>query len=74
VKNNGPVKMADIARLAKVSMSTVSRSLADSPLIPEEKRREIQEIARQAGYVVNQSARSLRLRKTQTIAVVSPWP
>jgi DNA-binding LacI/PurR family transcriptional regulator len=72
VKNNGPVKMADIARLAKVSMSTVSRSLADSPLIPEEKRREIQEIARQAGYVVNQSARSLRLRKTQTIAVVFP--
>jgi DNA-binding LacI/PurR family transcriptional regulator len=64
--------MADVARLAKVSMSTVSRALADNPLIPEQKRREIQEIARQAGYVINQSARSLRMRKTQTIAVVFP--
>jgi DNA-binding LacI/PurR family transcriptional regulator len=64
--------MADIARLAKVSMSTVSRALAENPLIPKEKRLEIQKIARDAGYVINQSARSLRMRKTQTIAVVFP--
>ncbi|MEN9856600.1 MAG: hypothetical protein RLZZ157_1726, partial [Pseudomonadota bacterium] len=69
---DGPLKMADVARLAQVSMSTVSRALADSPLIPKDKRLEIQKIAAQAGYVINQSARSLRLRKTQTIAVVFP--
>jgi DNA-binding LacI/PurR family transcriptional regulator len=67
-----PLKMSDVARLANVSMSTVSRALADSPLIPEERRREIQKIAEEAGYVINQSARSLRLRKTQTIGVVFP--
>jgi DNA-binding LacI/PurR family transcriptional regulator len=66
------MKMADVARLAKVSMSTVSRALADSPLIPEDRRREIQQIAADAGYVINQSARSLRMRKTQTIGVVFP--
>lgn len=64
--------MADIAKLAKVSMSTVSRALAENPLIPKEKRLEIQKIAYDAGYVINQSARSLRMRKTQTIAVVFP--
>jgi DNA-binding LacI/PurR family transcriptional regulator len=64
--------MADIAQLANVSMSTVSRALSDNPLIPKEKRLEIQKIANEAGYVVNQSARSLRMRKTQTIAVVFP--
>lgn len=67
-----PLKMADIARLAQVSASTVSRALADSALIPEAKRLEIQKIAAEAGYVVNQSARSLRLRRTETIAVVLP--
>ena len=70
--NDGPLKMADVARLANVSMSTVSRALADNPLIPKEKRLEIQKIAAQAGYVINQSARSLRMRKTQTVAVVFP--
>jgi DNA-binding LacI/PurR family transcriptional regulator len=52
--------MADIARLANVSMSTVSRALAENPLIPKETRLHIQKIASEAGYVVNQSARSLR--------------
>jgi DNA-binding LacI/PurR family transcriptional regulator len=69
---NSPLKMSDIARLANVSMSTVSRALADSPLIPEDRRREIQKIAADAGYVINQSARSLRMRTTQTIGVVFP--
>lgn len=69
---DGPLKMSDVARLANVSMSTVSRALADSPLIPEDRRREIQKIASDAGYVINQSARSLRMRKTQTIGVVFP--
>ena len=64
--------MADIAQLAKVSMSTVSRALADNPLIPRAKRLEIQKIAADAGYVVNEAARSLRMRRTQTIAVVFP--
>jgi DNA-binding LacI/PurR family transcriptional regulator len=72
VAKSGPLKMSDVARLANVSMSTVSRALADSPLIPEERRREIQKIAEDAGYVINQSARSLRMRKTQTIGVVFP--
>jgi DNA-binding LacI/PurR family transcriptional regulator len=64
------MKMADIAQLAGVSISTVSRALAGSPLVPEAKRQEILALAQARGYVVNEQARNLRLRKTRTISVV----
>ncbi len=68
----GRLKMADIARMAGVSISTVSRALAGNPLIPKTLRDQIVQIAQTHGYVVNQSARSLRLRKTETIGVIIP--
>lgn len=64
--------MADIARLAGVSVSSVSRALAGSALIPQALRDRINAIARDHGYVVNQAARSLRLQTTHTIGVVLP--
>ncbi len=66
------LKMADIARMSGVSISTVSRALAGSPLIPDATREMITEIAQSNGYVVNPFARGLRLRRTQTIGVVIP--
>ena len=68
----GRLKMADIARMAGVSISTVSRALAGNTLIPKALREQISEIARANGYVVNQAARSLRLRRTNTIGVIIP--
>lgn len=67
-----PSTMADIARLAGVSSSTVSRALAGSPLVAKKKRDLIARLAREQGYVVNTTARNLRLRRTQCIAVVLP--
>jgi DNA-binding LacI/PurR family transcriptional regulator len=67
-----PARMADIAKLAGVSASTVSRALAGSPLVATRKREEIVRLARDRGYVVNQTARNLRLRRTETISVVIP--
>lgn len=72
VSERGRLKMADIARMAGVSISTVSRALAGNPLIPKTLRDQIVEIAQTHGYVVNQSARSLRLRRTDTIGVIIP--
>jgi DNA-binding LacI/PurR family transcriptional regulator len=66
------LKMTDIARIAGVSPSTVSRALADSPLIPASTRELIQQIAAEHGYVVNQAARRLRQSRTMTIGVVIP--
>jgi DNA-binding LacI/PurR family transcriptional regulator len=64
------VSIKDIARLAGVSHSTVSRALRNSPLIPERTARRIQQIARDKGYSASAVARSLVTRKTQTIGVV----
>lgn len=65
-------KMADIARLAGVSASTVSRALAGSPLVTALKREEIHRLAHERGYVINATARNLRLQRTQTLSVAIP--
>ena len=64
------VSIKDIARLAGVSHSTVSRALRNSPLIPARTAQRIQQIAREKGYSASAVARSLVTRKTETIGVV----
>lgn len=61
----------DIARLANVSKSTVSRALNDSPLIKQETRERIQAIAREHHYHINAMACNLSLRQSRSIAFVT---
>jgi DNA-binding LacI/PurR family transcriptional regulator len=65
-------KMAEVARRAGVSLSTVSRALAGSPVISEETRRLVIEAARQLDYRVDAAGSSLRTGQTRTIGVVIP--
>ena len=63
--------MIGIKRLAEqlnLSIGTVSRALNDRPDVSEATRRRVQEVARQLGYVPNQSGRSLRRGETGVIA------
>lgn len=64
--------MAELARIAGVSVSTVSRALAGSKLIAQTTRDEIAALAREHGFEPNLVARNLRTRRTGTIAVVLP--
>jgi DNA-binding LacI/PurR family transcriptional regulator len=64
------VSIKDIARLAGVSHSTVSRALNHSPLIPPATAERIQRIALEKGYTASAVARSLVTRKTKAIGVV----
>ncbi|WP_139237361.1 LacI family DNA-binding transcriptional regulator [Polaromonas sp. YR568] len=65
-------RMADIARLAGVDVSTVSRALAGSPRVTKETRALIDKIVRDTGYVVNEAARNLRDgRANQVLVIVS---
>ncbi len=65
-----PVSIKDIARAAGVSHSTVSRALAHSPLVREETRKRIQQLAVEMGYSPNIAARSLVTKRTWTLGLV----
>ena len=62
----------DIARLASVSKSTVSRALNDSSLVNHETKKRIQAIARERDFRINAPARNLSLRQSHTVAFVAP--
>ena len=64
------VSIEDIARVAGVSHSTVSRALRDSSLISFEVRERIQKLAREMGYTPNAIAQSLQTQQTSTIGLV----
>ena len=64
------VTIKDIAKIANVSHTTVSRALNDSPFIKKETKDTIKEIAKQLNYFPNLNARSLVLNKSYNIALV----
>jgi len=66
------VTIKDIARIAGISYSTVSKALNGSPLVRESTRERISRIAQELGYQPNTMARSLVAQKSFIIGVV--WP
>jgi DNA-binding LacI/PurR family transcriptional regulator len=67
------LQMEDIAQLAGVSTSTVSRALNQSALVNIETRQRIQKLAHSLNYSINVGARNLRLQRNRTVAVVVPY-
>jgi len=64
--------MSELARLAGVSESTVSRALSGSSLVSQATRERILALARVAGFSINQQARNLALGKSSTVEVIFP--
>ena len=65
-----PISIKDIAKRAGVSHSTVSRALADSPLVNAATKARIQRLAREMGYTPSAIARAMSTHRTRTIGLV----
>ncbi|MCA9904622.1 MAG: LacI family DNA-binding transcriptional regulator [Anaerolineae bacterium] len=64
------VTSIDVATLAGVSQSTVSRVFSDMDNISPEKRRRVLDAANKLGYIPNAIARSLTTQRTNIIGIV----
>lgn len=64
--------MRDVADVAGVAVSTVSRALANPGRVSDATLKQISEAARKLGYTPNAAARSLRSGKTRVILIVLP--
>lgn len=62
----------DIARMAGVSKSTVSRALSGAENISEDARQRVLDVVKSAGYQRNQMAQSLRSGRTGMLGLVIP--
>jgi DNA-binding LacI/PurR family transcriptional regulator len=70
MKRIGKATMADVARRAGVSPSTVARALYSNGYVIEEKRRMVREAVLATGYRPNVVARGLRTSRSFTVGLV----
>lgn len=66
------VTIKDIARIAGVDPSTVSRVIADSPRISLKTKEKVTKVMEELDFYPNAIARSLANRSTKTIGVIMP--
>ena len=66
----GKATSFDIAHYAGVSQSTVSRALRNSPLVNDETRRRVHDIAKKLNYKVDKNASNLRTQQSSTLALL----
>lgn len=64
--------LKDLARLANVAESTVSRAINNKPGVSEEKRKEILNLADKYNYKPNRLAKGLAEKRTKIIALLLP--
>lgn len=64
--------MKDVARLANVSLGTVSRVVNDNPTVAAENRLQVLKAVKELGYRPNAVAQSMRTTETKVVACVVP--
>jgi LacI family transcriptional regulator len=67
-----PVSIAEVARRANVSISTVSRVINRRELVNEKTRARVELAIRELGYQPNAFARGLMLHKSEIVGLVLP--
>jgi len=64
------VNIKDVAEVARVSIATVSRVLAEKPHVRTEVREHVLAVAKELNYRPNRVARSLRAQKSNVIGLI----
>lgn len=72
MKKGKHITVSDVAKLAGVSSSTVSRVISDSPRISEPTKVKVLKCMDELGYYPNANARSLAIKKTGTVGIIIP--
>lgn len=66
------ISIKDIAKMANVSIATVSRVINNNGRFSSETEERVKRIIKESGYVTNLAAKELRKQKTQNIGVLVP--
>lgn len=66
------LKINDISKLAGVSPSTVSRVMNKSGYVSEQVRTKVEQVIKETGYMPNEVAKSLKIKKTNVIGIIVP--
>jgi len=72
VSNSTPATIEDVARIANVSIATVSRAIHTPEKVANSTRLKVNQAIAVTGYTTNAMARSLRLGRSNMILVVAP--
>jgi len=66
------ITQKELAERLGVTRATVSKAVNNCPDISEATKRKVRQAALETGYILNHGARSLQMRKTETVGVVLP--
>jgi LacI family transcriptional regulator len=69
-----PLTLEQVAKIAGVSHSTVSRVINDSPNVRPQVRERVQQVIREYNYQPHHAARTLVTRRTNVIGLIIPEP
>ncbi|ETY72640.1 LacI family DNA-binding transcriptional regulator [Lactiplantibacillus fabifermentans] len=66
------ISIKDIAKLAGVSVATVSRVINNNGRFSEATRKKVEQVIQDTGYETNYSAKNLRMNRSDTIGILIP--
>lgn len=72
MSNSAPATIEDVARLAEVSIATVSRAIHTPDKVAKSTRQRVNQAIAITGYTTNAMARSLRMGRSNMILVLAP--
>ncbi len=72
VSTQAPATIEDVARLAEVSIATVSRAIHNPEKVAKSTRQRVNQAIAITGYTTNAMARSLRMGRSNMILVLAP--